>query len=63
MVVGKRLASVEQRLHVHVRHLDRLEILDDEGRPLLVLFVDVAQRDNAPYAARQKLLELANETV
>ena len=55
---GEPLAASEQLLHVHVWHLDRLEIRHHEGRGALVLFEPVVQRHDAPDAAHEKLLEL-----
>ena len=52
---------LEQLLHVHVRHLDRLQVLDDERRSLLPLLVEVLQRDDAPDAADQQLLVLLDD--
>ena len=51
----------EQLLQVHVRHLDRLQVPQDERRALLVLLVEVLQRDDAPDAADQQLLELLDD--
>ncbi|MDT4813316.1 hypothetical protein FQZ97_462940 [compost metagenome] len=46
----------EKLLHVHVRHLDRLEQRHSEGRAVLAFLVVVAQGGNYPDPADQQLL-------
>ena len=51
LLLGEGPPSLEQFLQVHVRHLDRLQVPQDERRALLVLLVEVLQGDDAPDAA------------
>ena len=61
LLLGEGPPPLEQLLQVHVRHLDRLQVPQQERRSLLVLLVEVLQRDDAPDAADQQLLELLDD--
>ena len=61
LLLGEGPASLEQFLQVHVRHLDRLQVAQQEGRSLLILLEEILQRDDAPDAADEQLLELLDD--
>ena len=61
LLLGEGPPSLEQFLQVHVRHLDRLQVPQDERRSFLLLLVEILQRDDAPDAADQQFLELLDE--
>ena len=61
--LGKRLATLEQARHIHVGHLNRLQIGHQKRRSLLVLFEPIMQGDDAPDAAHQQLFILAHEGI
>ena len=61
LLLGEGPSSLEQFLQVHVRHLDRLQVPQQERRPLLILLEEILQGDDAPDAADQQLLELLDD--
>ena len=61
LLLGEFTPKREQLLHVEVRHLNRLDVFDDERRALLVLLVEILHRDNAPDAPDEQFLELLDE--
>jgi hypothetical protein len=58
LLLGELPPPLEQLVHVHVGHLDRLQVPDDERRALLALLVEILHRDDGPDAAGQQLLVL-----
>ena len=62
LLLGEGPPSLEQLVQVHVRHLDRLQVPKHERRALLVLLEEIFQRDDAPDAADQQLLELLDDS-
>lgn len=61
LLFGERAASLEQLVHIHVRHLDRLQVAQQERRALLRLLVEIFEGGDAPDAADQQLLELLDD--
>ena len=61
LVFTEILTCLQQRLHVHVGHLNWLEVMHREGRTFRALFEEVVHRHDAPDTSRQELLELLDK--
>src|ERR1035437_4634940 len=61
LLFSERSSRLKQLLQVHIRHLNRLQIPQQEGGPLLILFEEIFQGDDAPNPAHEKLLKLLDD--
>ena len=46
LILGKLLPCLHQGIHIHIRHLDRLQFLDGKRRTTLAILVIVLDGDN-----------------